>query len=112
MSLILGLFSVVNAFILTNGFLKFCSTILSEDHRLTSCRQLNDLYFEQYPHVSSLFFYMLVAIIFSWIQLIFFIGIIAILTIRLGSSIDLSSQHNHRITSKSVRLVNKSTEEI
>ena len=71
MSLILGLFSLINASILTNGFLKFCSTILDEDHRLRSCRQLNDLYFEQYPNVSSLFFYMLIAIIFSWIQLIY-----------------------------------------
>ncbi|CAF0971616.1 unnamed protein product [Rotaria sordida] len=93
-SIILGLFSLINASILTNGFLKFCSTITSNDSRITSCTQLNQLVFEQYPNVSSLFSYMLLAIIASWLQLAFFIGIITILTIRLGSSFDWSNDNN------------------
>ena len=87
-SIILGFFSLINASILTNGFLKFCSTITSNDSRITSCAQLNQFYFEQYPNIVSLFVYMLLAIIVSWFQLAFFIGIIAILTIRLSSSFD------------------------
>jgi len=88
MSTILGLMALINASILTNGFLKLCSTIITNNTTLYSCTQLNQLFFEQYPSVSYLFVYMLVSIIASWLQLIFFIGIIAILTIRLGSSFD------------------------
>ncbi len=80
--------ALINASILTNGFLKFCSTITSNGSQITSCTQLNQLSFEDYPHVSYFFIYMLLAIIGSWFQLAFFIGIIAILTIRLGSSFD------------------------
>lgn len=84
--------ALINASILTNGFLKFCSTITSNDARITSCTQLNEIFFEDYPTVSFFFIYMLLTIIASWFQLIFFIGVIAILTIRLGSSFDWNIQ--------------------
>ncbi|CAF1357912.1 unnamed protein product [Rotaria magnacalcarata] len=107
-SAILGIFSLINASILTNGFLKFCSTVTSNDVRVISCTQLNHLFFEQYPHVSSFFSYMLCAIISSWIQLTFFIGIITILTIRLGSSLDW----NHEKRKKpSINIAMKSIEQ-
>jgi hypothetical protein len=70
-----------------------------------SCSQLNDLYFEQYPDVSSLFSYMLIGIISSWIQLIIFIGIITILTIRLGSSFDWSDNNDNRMDQQSINIV-------
>ncbi len=73
---------------------------------MKSCTQLNDLYFEQYPNVSSLFIYMLIAIIASWIQLIIFIGIITILTIRLGSSFDWSNDNSDdRTEEKPIHIV-------
>lgn len=77
---------------------------------------MNDFYFEQYPTVSFLFTYTLLAIILSWIQLIFFIGIITILTIRLGSPVDLSNNHNNnnnnnKIDGKSVKIDLKSMEQ-
>ncbi len=79
---------------------------------MTSCTQLNDLFFEQYPNISSFFIYILVSIISSWFQLIFFIGIITILTIRLGSSIDLNDNNNdNRIDEKSVNIVMQSMEQ-
>jgi hypothetical protein len=79
---------------------------------VTSCTQLNDLFFEQYPNISSFFIYILVSIISSWFQLIFFIGIITILTIRLGSSIDLNDNNNdNRIDEKSVNIVMQSMEQ-
>ncbi|CAF1184785.1 unnamed protein product [Rotaria sordida] len=90
-SVILGFLALINASILTNGFLKFCSTIISNDKQITSCTQLNQLFFEQYPNVSLFFIYMLIAIIQSWFQLAFFIGIITILIIRLSSLFDFSS---------------------
>ena len=90
MSTLLGILGLVNASILTNGFLKFCSTMTSNDSQISSCAQINEVFFEQYPTVSFFFVYMLVAIIGSWFQLVFFIGVIAILTIRLGSSFDWS----------------------
>ncbi|CAF2514220.1 unnamed protein product [Rotaria sp. Silwood2] len=93
MSVILGFLALINASILTNGFLKFCSTIISHDNNITSCTQLNQLFFEQYPNVSLFFVYMLVAIIISWFQLAFFIGIITILTIRLSSLLEWSSDN-------------------
>ncbi|CAF1575401.1 unnamed protein product [Adineta ricciae] len=99
-SVILGFFSLVNASILTNGFLKFCSTLTSNDHYITSCSQLNHIFFEQYPNASSIFAYMLFAIIASWFQLVFFIGIITILTIRLGTSFDWSSRDEDHINEK------------
>lgn len=55
---------------------------------MTSCGQLNHIFFEQYPNVSSLFLYMLVAIVASWFQLAFFISIVTVLTIRLSSTFD------------------------
>lgn len=84
-SVMLGLFSLINASILTNGFLKFCSTITSSDRLIHSCLQLNQIFFEQYPNVSFFFLSMLTAIVSSWFQLVFFIGLIGILVIRLGS---------------------------
>ncbi|CAF3471328.1 unnamed protein product [Rotaria sp. Silwood1] len=93
-SVILGFLALINASMLTNGFLKFCSTIISNDSHITSCSQLNQLFFEQYPNVSLFFIYMLVAIIQSWFQLSFFIGIITILTIRLTSLFDWRSNSN------------------
>lgn len=56
---------------------------------------------------------MLIAIASSWIQLIFFIGIITILTIRLGSSIDLNNNNNNnnRIDDKSINIVIQSMEQ-
>jgi hypothetical protein len=77
--------ALINASILTNGFLKFCSTITSNGG---SCTQLNQLFFEDYPNVLYFFIYMLIAIISAWFQLVFFIGVISILTIRLSSSYD------------------------
>jgi hypothetical protein len=38
---------------------------------------------------------MLLAIISSWLQLAFFIGIITVLTIRLGSTFDWNNNNNH-----------------
>jgi hypothetical protein len=102
--------ALINASILTNGFLKFCSTITSNDGRITSCTQLNQLFFEQYPNVSLLFIYMLLAIIASWFQLAFFIGVIAILTIRLSSSFDWSSNDNTQIDEKSISTIKQSVE--
>ncbi|CAF1398234.1 unnamed protein product [Adineta steineri] len=99
-SIILGFFSLINASILTNGFLKFCTTMTSNDNHINTCTQLNNLYFEQYPNVSSFFMYMLVAIISSWFQLAFFIGIITILTIRLGSSFDRSNNDDNKLNGK------------
>lgn len=96
MSTILGLMALINASILTNGFLKLCSTMITSSSILNSCTQLNQVFFEQYPSVSYLFIYMLVSIIASWLQLIFFIGIIAILTIRLGSSFDWNNQTSEK----------------
>lgn len=84
--------ALINASILTNGFLKFCSTITSNDARINSCTQLNQIFFEDYPTISFFFIYMLLTIIASWFQLTFFIGVIAILTIRLGSSLDWNTQ--------------------
>jgi hypothetical protein len=81
--------ALINASILTNGFLKFCSTMTSNGGQITSCTQINQLFFEDYPHVSYFFIYMLIGIIGAWFQLIFFIGVVAILTIRLGSSFDI-----------------------
>ena len=107
-SLILGFSSLINAAVLTNGFLKFCQTIISHDHRVHSCTQLNDLYFEQYPNVSFFFSYILVAILASWIELITFIGIITILTIRLSSSLVWTEQ---RVDDKSLEDVLQSTEQ-
>ena len=97
-SVILGLFSLVNASILTNGFLKFCSTITSNDRLVHSCLQLNQMFFEQYPHVSFFFLSMLTAIVSSWFQLVFFIGLIGILVIRLGSS--FSNNNNNTATTQ------------
>jgi hypothetical protein len=57
---------------------------------------------------------MLIAIISSWLQLIFFIGIITILTIRLGSSIDLNDNNNNndnRIDEESINIVMQSMEQ-
>ncbi len=103
--------ALVNASILTNGFIKFCSTITSNDGRITSCTQLNQLFFEQYPNVSSLFIYMLLSIIASWFQLAFFIGVISILTIRLGSSFDWNSgDGNKQIDEKSISTIKQSVE--
>ncbi|CAF0777264.1 unnamed protein product [Rotaria sp. Silwood1] len=110
-SIILGFFSLINASILTNGFLKFCSTITSHDSRVTSCTQLNQLVFEQYPNVSSFFSYMLLSIIASWVQLAFFIGIITILTIRLGSSFDWSNNNSNEKNKKSSNIIMQSIEQ-
>ncbi|CAF1474930.1 unnamed protein product [Rotaria magnacalcarata] len=85
MSVILGVLALINASVLTNGFSKFCTTITTNNRHITSCTQLNQIHFEQYPNVSLFFLYMLVAIIESWFQLAFFIGVITILTIRLSS---------------------------
>lgn len=113
-SLILGFLALINASILTNGFLKFCSTMTTNDNRITSCTQLNQLFFEQYPNVSLFFLYMLLAIIASWCQLAFFIGVIAILTIRLGSSFDWSNHNNHvnkQIDDKPINTIKQSSNE-
>jgi len=110
-SIILGFFSLINASILTNGFLKFCSTITTNDSRVTSCTQLNQLYFEQYPNVSSFFIYMLLAIILSWLQLAFFIGIITVLTIRLGSSFDWNNNNDNEINEKPINIIMQSMEQ-
>jgi hypothetical protein len=110
MSIILGFLALINASILTNGFLKFCSTITSKDRHITSCTQLNQLFFEQYPNVSFFFIYMLVAIIASWFQLAFFIGVIANLTIRLGSSFDWSSNDDEEINEKPISTIKQSIE--
>jgi hypothetical protein len=91
---------LINASILTNGFLKFCSTTILHDGYITSCTQLNQILVEKYPNVSLFFVYMLLAIIASWFQLAFFIGVIAILTIRLGSSFDWSSNVNKQSVEK------------
>jgi len=48
---------------------------------------------------------MLIGIISSWIQLIIFIGIITILTIRLGSSFDWSDNNDNRIDQQSINIV-------
>lgn len=96
---------MINASILTNGFLKFCSTITSNESRVTSCTQLNQFFFEQYPNVVSLFAYMLLAIVVSWFQLAFFIAIIAVLTIRLSSSFEWNTNADNNeanITMKSM----------
>ncbi|UJR37416.1 hypothetical protein I4U23_030120 [Adineta vaga] len=111
-SIILGFFSLINASILTNGFLKFCSTLTSNDNHITSCGQLNHISFEQYPNASSIYVYMILAIVSSWIQLVFFIGIITILTIRLGTSFDWSNHDEHRINEKSKNNLMKSMEQI
>jgi hypothetical protein len=105
-SILLGFSALVNASILTNGFLKFCSTITTNDSRITSCTQLNQLFFEQYPNVSMYFLYMLLAIIGSWLQLTLFIGVIAILTIRLGSSFDWSNDNDKQINEKPIMMQN------
>ncbi|UJR08819.1 hypothetical protein I4U23_013074 [Adineta vaga] len=109
-SIILGLLSLINASMLTNGFLKFCSTLTSNDSRITSCIQLNQIFFEQYPNVSSFFIYMLIAIIGSWFQLAFFIGVIAILLIRLGSSFDWGNHHDKQMNGKPMNIVMQSIE--
>jgi hypothetical protein len=54
---------------------------------------------------------MLIAIIASWFQLIFFIGIITVLTIRLGSSIDSKNNNDNKIDEKSINIVMKSMEQ-
>ena len=87
-SVILAFFSLINASVLTNGFLKFCASIVAHDERVRSCTQLNHMFFEQYPNVSSLFTLMMAAVVASWFQLTFFIAIITVLTIRLSSSFD------------------------
>jgi hypothetical protein len=110
MSITLGFLALINASILTNGFLKFCSTITSNDGRITSCTQINQLFFEQYPNVSMFFLYMLLAIIASWLQLAFFIGVIAILTIRLGSSFDWSSDNSKQMKEKPISIIMQSIE--
>jgi hypothetical protein len=50
---------------------------------------------------------MLLAIIISWFQLAFFIGVIAILTIRLGSSFDWSSNGEKQINEKPIDTIEK-----
>ncbi|CAF0842010.1 unnamed protein product [Adineta steineri] len=110
-SITLGLLGLINASILTNGFLKFCSSITSHDSRIDSCTLLNRIFFEQYPNVSSFFIYMLIAIIGSWIQLAFFIGVIAILLIRLGSSFDWSNNNNNKhLNGKPINIIMQSIE--
>ncbi|CAF0784020.1 unnamed protein product [Didymodactylos carnosus] len=47
---------------------------------------INLMYFEQYPTVSYVYTYMVIAIVFAWFQVIFFIGSITILIIRLGTT--------------------------
>ena len=117
MSTFLGVLALVNASILTNGFLKFCSTMTSNDSQISSCAQINEVFFEKYPTVSFFFIYMLVAIIGSWFQLVFFIGVIGILTIRLGSSFDWSGggdeKQTHTAMAPLEKIVNerKQTEE-
>lgn len=83
----------------------------AKDSPITSCTQLNQLFFEQYPNVSLFFIYMLLAIIASWFQLAFFIGVIAILTIRLGSSFDWSNNSNKQIDEKPICTIKQSTME-
>jgi hypothetical protein len=73
-----------------------------------SCTQLNQLFFENYPNVSAFFIYMLLAIIASWFQLAFFIGIITILTIRLGSSFDWNDK---QIDDKPVTMIMQTLEQ-
>ena len=110
MSIILGLLALINASMLTNGFLKFCSAVTSNDKRITSCTQLNQIVFEQYPNVSSLFIYILISIIGSWCQLAFFIGVVAILLIRLGSSFDWSKHHDTDDNVKPINMIMKPIE--
>ncbi|CAF0897254.1 unnamed protein product [Adineta ricciae] len=110
MSIILGLLALINASMLTNGFLKFCAAVTSNDKQITSCVQLNQIVFEQYPNVSSLFIYMLIAIVGSWFQLAFFIGVVAILVIRLGSSFDWSKHHDTDGNVKPINIIMKPIE--
>jgi hypothetical protein len=54
---------------------------------------------------------MLLGIIASWFQLAFFIGVISILTIRLGSSFDWNSgDDNKQIDEKSISTIKQSVE--
>jgi hypothetical protein len=79
-----------------------------QNRSIVSCTQLNQLFFEQYPHVSFLFVYMLIAIVASWLEWFFFIVIIAILTIRLGSSSSIGSiniDHSQYLQDKTVHSV-------
>lgn len=80
----LTLLSLINASILTNGFVRFCSMLTKQHSAVRYCSQLNQMTFEQFPSVSQLFFYMFIGIIASWFELVFFIGIVGILVIRLG----------------------------
>jgi hypothetical protein len=47
---------------------------------------------------------MLIAIISSWLQLAFFIGIITVLTIRLGSSFDWNNNNDNEMIEKPIRM--------
>ena len=60
---------------------------------MISCADLNHISIVQYPDVSRLFSLILTVIIAGWLQLICFIGVIAILTIRLASSVDSKKTH-------------------
>ena len=56
------------------------------------------------------FLYMLLAIIGSWLQLALFIGVIAILTIRLGSSFDWNNDNNKQINENPISIMMQSFE--
>jgi hypothetical protein len=54
---------------------------------------------------------MLLAIIFSWFQLAFFIGIITVLTIRLGSSFHWDNNDDNPINAKPMNIIMQSMEQ-